>query len=177
MEQGPSWEVNKFSASQGSTYFMESEGSLSHSQQSVAPHHSEPDQSSPCPSSNILKFHLNLILPSKHGSSKWSLSLRFRHQNPAYTSQTLQTLLLSPVSVTCPAHLILLDLITRIFGEEYRLLSSSLCSLLHSLVSSSFLGPNILSTPFSNTLVPASTWVIKFHTYIQQQAKLQFCIS
>jgi hypothetical protein len=36
-------------------------------------------------------------------------------------------------------------LITRIiFGDEYRSLSSSLCSLLHSPVTSSLLGPNIL---------------------------------
>jgi hypothetical protein len=40
-----------------------------------------------------------------------------------------------------------------IFGEEYRSLSSSLCSLLYSPVTSSLLGPNILlSTLFSNTL-------------------------
>ena len=30
-------------------------------------------------------------------------------------------------------------------GEEYRSLSSSLCSFLHSLVTSSLLGPNILN--------------------------------
>jgi hypothetical protein len=44
-------------------------------------------------------------------------------------------------------------LITRItFGDEYRWLSSSLCSLLHSPVASSPLGPNILlSALFSNT--------------------------
>jgi hypothetical protein len=39
------------------------------------------------------------------------------------------------------------------FGEEYRSLSSSLCSFLHLPVISSLLGPNILrSTLFSNTL-------------------------
>ena len=38
-------------------------------------------------------------------------------------------------------------------GEEYRALSSSLCSFLHSSVTSSLLGPNILlNTLFSNTL-------------------------
>jgi hypothetical protein len=47
-----------------------------------------------------------------------------------------------------------LDFITlTILGEEYRSLSSSLCRVLHSLITSSFLGPIILlNTPFSNTL-------------------------
>jgi hypothetical protein len=45
-------------------------------------------------------------------------------------------------------------LITRTtFGEQYRSLSLSLCSFLHSPVTSSPLGPNILlNTLFSNTL-------------------------
>ena len=42
-----------------------------------------------------------------------------------------------------------------ILGEEYRSLSSSLCSFLHSLVTSSLLGQNIpLNTLFSNTPQP-----------------------
>ena len=47
-----------------------------------------------------------------------------------------------------------LFLITRtILGEQYRSLSSSLCNFLHSLITSSLLGPNILlSTLLSNTL-------------------------
>ena len=56
-----------------------------------------------------------------------------------------------PTRATYTAHLILYDLM--IFDEEYRSLSSSLCSLLHSPVTASFLGSNIfLSTLFSNTL-------------------------
>ena len=59
-----------------------------------------------------------------------------------------------PMHATCPAHLTILDLITRtILGEEYRSLRSSSCGVLHSPVTSSLVGPHIyLSTLFSNTL-------------------------
>ena len=101
----------------------------------------------PPPQFYFLRTHFNTIVPSTRGSPKWSLSLRFHHQ-------TLNTPLLSPIYATCPDHLILLHFITlTISGEQYRSLSSSLCSFLLSPVTSSLLGPNILlSTLFSNTL-------------------------
>ena len=69
-------------------------------------------------------------------------------------NEELSDLYSSPIRATCPAHLILLDFITRtILGDEYKSFSSSLCNLLHSPVTSSLLGPNILlKTMFSNTL-------------------------
>jgi len=103
--------------------------------QSLHPHPSS------CRSILILHFHLRLGLPSGLFPS-------------GFPNKTLYMSVLSPMCATCPAHLVLLDFITRtILGEEYRSLSSSLCSYLHSLVTSSLLSPNILlNTLLSNNL-------------------------
>ena len=125
---------------------MEPEGSLTHSQGPTnSPYLSQLDPV-PTPTSYFLKIHLNIILPSMPVSPKWPLSLRFPQQNLQYASSL-------PYTRYMPAHLILLDFITRIiFGEEYRSSSSSLCSFLHCPVTSSHLGPNILlNTLFTNT--------------------------
>ena len=115
---------------------MEPEGSLPHSQTSATRPYPGLAQSSPHTHSNFLKIHLNIILPS----TPWSPNGLFLSGFP---TNTLCTILSSPIRATCPADLIRLNVTTRtILGKEYRSFSSSLCSFLHSPVTSSLLGPN-----------------------------------
>jgi len=122
---------------------METEDSLPHSQAKTTSHYPELAQSHSPPISwrtiLILSSHLRLGLPSCLFPT-------------GFPTKHLYTPLLSPYVLPAPTHLIILDFITlTIFGDQYRSLSSSLCSFLHSPVTPSLLGPNILlSNLFSN---------------------------
>ena len=146
--QSPSWEANWFAASQEIPRISQNP-KVHYRTQKRPPPVSILGQPNPVHihTFHLLEIHPNIIYPSKPSSPQWSHSLQFPHQHLIHP-------LSSPIRATCPAHLILIDFITRtILDEEYKSFSSSLCSLLHSSVTSSFLGPNIpLNTMFSNTL-------------------------
>jgi hypothetical protein len=127
---------------------MEPEGSLLHSQVPATSLYPEPAQSSPYPpTSHFLKIRFNITLPSMRGSSQWSLSLGFPHQNPVHASSL-------PNLCYMPANLIICDFITStILSEKYRSWSSSIWSFLYSPFTMSSIGPYILlNTLFSNSL-------------------------
>ena len=147
--------VKKFPAFHGTQRFITALTSVRHLSLSWA----SPIQST-CPhptswrSILILSTHLRLGPP-------WSLSLRFPHQDPIHPPLLTHTHHMS-------SHPILLDFITRTILGKYRSFNSSLCNPLHSPVTSSLIGSNILlNTIFSNTLssFPPSMSATKFHTH------------
>ena len=146
MDLGPSWEANRFSASQEVPRIL----------WDPKVHYRIPKCPPPVPilsqldlvhtpTSHFLKINFNIILQSRPESPKWSFPSGFPTKTP-------NTPLLSPILATYPAHLILYFFTRTILAEEYRSLSSLLCSFLHYPVTSFLLGSNILlNTLISNT--------------------------
>ena len=162
MEQTPSWEVNRLSASQ------EIPRNLWKPKVHVSPRHlslswATTIQSMPWRCMLILSSHLCLILPSSLFPS-------------GFPTKTLYAPLISSIRATCLAHLFHLGLITQILlGEEYKPLCSSLCSCLHSLVTSCLGGQNILlSTLFSNTLSLRSSLNVSDHVSHPYKTRSKF---
>ena len=114
MVQSPSWEANWFAASQEIPRISRNL-KVHYRTHKRPPPVSILGQPNPVhiPTSHLLEIHPN-IHPSTPRSPQRSPSLRFPHQDPT-------TPLSSPIRATYPAHLILLDFITRtILGEEYK---------------------------------------------------------
>jgi len=158
MEQSPSWEANWFSTSQEVPHILWNPKIHYHIHKCTPPvpilSRIDPVHA---PTSHFLKIHLNSILPSMLGPSKWSLSLRFPHQNPVYASPLIHTCYMPCLSHSSP---FIIQTILRILV---------LCSFLRCPVTSSLLGPNILlSAIFSNTLNLLSSLCVSdqvSHTY------------
>jgi hypothetical protein len=132
--KSPSWEVNRFAASQEIPSILWNP----HSQVPAPCHYPESAQFSPYPTSHFINIHPNIILPSTSGSHQWSLSLWFFHQNPVHASLVPHTrYMLRPSYSSRFYH-------PQNLGEQYRSWSSSLWSFLHFPVASFLLGPTIL---------------------------------
>ena len=118
---------------------MQLEVSWPHSQAPAIRRYPEPDQSSPCLFLlQRLEVPFNIILPPTRRSSKWSLSIRSPTQNTVCTSQASHTCHMPrPSHYSWRSH-------PNNTGWAVQISKLLISSFLHSPVTSSLLGPNIL---------------------------------
>jgi hypothetical protein len=86
IEQRPSWEANRFSVKKFPAFYVKPK--VHYRIYKCPPPVPILSQINPVHTvtSHLLMIHLNSILPPMPGSFKWSLSVRFPHQNPVHTS-------------------------------------------------------------------------------------------
>ena len=140
---------------------MEHEGSLPHSYVPATYPYPEPARSSQYTHIPLPEY------PSSYYHPIYPLRLPVGFFSIRFPTKNLYMPLLSPTGATRKANFILLDFITRtILDVECRSLSSSLCSFLHSLFTSTFY------SQAPSAYVPPSMRVTIFLTHTKQHSKL-----
>ena len=147
MVQSPSWAANWFAASQEIPSISRNPNVhyRTHKRPPPVPILGQPNPVH-IPTSHLMEIHLIL-------STHLRLDLPSGLLPSGFPTKTLYTP--SPHPYAPHAQPISFSILSprTILGEQYKSFSSSLCNLLHSPVTSSLLGPNILlNTTFSNTL-------------------------